>query len=572
MNVSRLIRSLLLSSAVLLLPVGSLCSADETGIAERRALGERLYREGILPNGEPVQALVAGDIPVDGRMFSCVNCHQRSGLGSVEGSLITWPTTGKELYIPRRRTGAWNAAAAHKGPGAVERWTLPPQYRAADARPAYTDESLARLLREGIDPSGRVVSRAMPRFDIDDADMAILIDYLKGLSLAIDEGVDEQRIRFATVVSKGVPEKERRAMLDVLRAHIDAHNTQTRPYKRRATSGPFYKTEKFTAYRTFELDVWELEGDPQSWGKQLENYYRQGPVFAMLGGIAEGSWEPVHSFCEERRIPCLFPVTDEPVISGTDWYTLYFSRGLSQEGETAAQFLKKRYESREMPAILQLYRENSKGALAAAGFSRRWQDSKLQGIPLPAKGAAGEIADRLSQVSLDEDAILLLWLDADDLGAVLERLEPQQQQALPVIVSASLVGEKNLAAIPPAFRQRLFISYPRSLPAESGTERMVLRRWLQARKIEETNLDIQAQMYFLGWALPGAVSYMRSEFYRDYFLEGFDMMRDQDYAIATFPRLSFGPGQRYAAKGCYMVQLGDGDPPELIRRSPWVAH
>ena len=50
MNVSRLIRSLLLSSAVLLLPVGSLCSADETGIAERRALGERLYREGILPN------------------------------------------------------------------------------------------------------------------------------------------------------------------------------------------------------------------------------------------------------------------------------------------------------------------------------------------------------------------------------------------------------------------------------------------------------------------------------------------------------------------------------------------
>jgi hypothetical protein len=50
------------------------------------------------------------------------------------------------------------------------------------------------------------------------------------------------------------------------------------------------------------------------------------------------------------------------------------------------------------------------------------------------------------------------------------------------------------------------------------------------------------------------------------------MMVDQDYAIAVYPRLTFGTGQRYASKGCYIVQLGKGQKPALIRKSDWVIH
>ena len=48
------------------------------------------------------------------------------------------------------------------------------------------------------------------------------------------------------------------------------------------------------------------------------------------------------------------------------------------------------------------------------------------------------------------------------------------------------------------------------------------------------------------------------------------MTEEQDYPDAE--RISFGPGQRYAMKGCYIVQLSEGAKPELVKKSDWVSH
>jgi len=533
-------------------------------------LGERLYRGGILSDGEPVQALIAGDISVDGRMFTCINCHQRSGLGSVEGSIVTWPINGKELFVPRRRTGAWSPAAEGHGPGAAERWSLPPQNQAVDARPAYTAETLARAIRTGVAADGRVLSQAMPRYELEAGEMENLVHYLKNLSVNNAPGVDGQTLRFATVVTDGVSAADREAMLSVLQAHIDARNTQTRPHLRRASQGPFYKTEQYCSYRKLALDVWELTGPPETWREQLESYYRLRPVFALLGGISSGNWEPIHAFCEDNEIPNIFPVTDQPVVSESDWYTLYFSRGLYQEGETAARFLQASGKIGPDTRIIQVYRQGGEGEALARGFQDTWAEyggrtpearhpESYGSLPLPGLQGTGDTTG----------SVVLLWLAAEDFTEALRSQVVNQGRAAMLITSASLL-EGKLDLVPAGMRNNLYVTYPESLPEENKYRLMALQQWLKVHGIPVTNLAIQSRMYFLGWMLPDAMKYMRGEFYRDYFLESFDMMTDQDAAIAVFPRLSFGPGQRYASKGCYIVQLSGDENPELIKVSDWV--
>jgi hypothetical protein len=58
--------------------------------------------------------------------------------------------------------------------------------------------------------------------------------------------------------------------------------------------------------------------------------------------------------------------------------------------------------------------------------------------------------------------------------------------------------------------------------------------------------------------------------YRDHLLDV--MSLQMDLIVQDYERFSFGPGQRYASKGCYIMQLGPGADPPLLPRSEWVIH
>ena len=87
---------------------------------------------------------------------------------------------------------------------------------------------------------------------------------------------------------------------------------------------------------------------------------------------------------------------------------------------------------------------------------------------------------------------------------------------------------------------------------------------------EITDRKIAGKVASLSSVLTEVFMAWRSNFYRDYM---FDII-DGSMLMVTSPyeRISFGPGQRYASKGCYIVQLSKGATPELVRKSDWVVH
>jgi hypothetical protein len=486
----------------------------------------------------------------------------RSGVGSIEGTIITPPTNGADLYLPR------HPGARH---GELQQQRRPTVFITPHDRPAYTDASLGKVLTTGIDPAGDVLDHIMPRYLLEPRDLAILVYYLKHLSAEFSPGVDEKTLDFATIVVQDVPAADRDAMLKPLQLFIANRNARVRLFEGRKQHAVFAE-DMDLSYRKLSLSIWELAGPPDTWKTQLEAYYRKKPVFAVLGGIAKTTWQPIHEFCNKNGIPCILPSIEQPIVSEDNWYVLYFSRGPAQEGESAARYLRTRTDLLKEPVrIAQVYREGGKGAVIAQRFRDVLQtlgmampnDMILHGNdPVP-----GELLNKAAGES--GSTILALWLEAEDLSKI---SFPSPKTPLPpLFVSGSLLGDR-MEVVPEQVRSITYMTYPSRLPQESREVDRVVTTWLKQNRLPISNKRVSADVYVLSTLITDVLMHMKRYYYRDHFLDVIDMQRDHDYTVLNYPRLSFGPGQRYASKGCYIVQLTNGRDPKLVPVSDWVIH
>ncbi len=536
---------------------------SDTAKTERLRLGERMYRDGILPSGASMPAFIRGDVEVDSSAFSCSSCHLRGGLGSYEGGVVTPPTTGNKLYQSYRRPPSLDDTHDRSGRFIYAKTVV--------ERPPYTRNTLATALRFGTDPAGQVFNDVMPRYPLSDSDMAIMIEYLESLSEQPSPGASKSEFRFATIITEDVSKEERQEMLLPLQNFIDHTNQQMNMYNDFIKFGYSPTIEMKYAFHRASLDIWELKGPPETWQNQLAAYADAQPVFAVLGGISNGDWRPIHDFCEARRLPCLYPITDFPVISETGWYTYYFNKGYAQEGEATARYLNRLATVTAGTPILQIVQDSPAGKALAAGFDTAWKELGRPAVTtmiLPADTLRN--SKKMAKILTKRPpGVLLLWADAA-LLPLLPELTARLAAPGMAFVSSSYLGDKT-ATILENVRKKVFITFPYRLTPFVGSKDggfdakvpiLATAKDFGDRRIVSRSTTMLKQ------ATTRGLNLLYDNLYRDHLLDIMSMQ--MDLTVRDYERFSFGPGQRYISKGCYIIQLGPGKEPALLPRSEWV--
>ena len=493
-------------------------AADDGLFAE----GRRLYMEGRRADGSALLARRDGDGRLQGRDMACVQCHRRSGAGTVEGVVIVPSIQGRVLFNP-----------GSPPPGHLPRRAagMALQDYGFRTRPAYDDISLARALREGIGAGGARFDGLMPRYDLSSRDIAALTAYLHSLDATPADGIDPQpggAIRLATVILPDADPSQSAAMRAVLSTCVAERSP-------RPGSGR----------RPWTLDEWALSGPPETWRGQLEAFRMERPVFALLGGIGR-DWAHVHAFCEANALPCLFPNTDAPGEQPPPHASMYLSPGVGVEAGVIAADLD---ESGDMPErLVQVFQRRDIGRYGAAALA-----SALPGIPNRAVSTGADPGwIRASEV-------LVLWLAPTDLASFFIAV-PEPPDGVRVYLSASLAGFDtgvDTSLIPPPWRPAVRVVYPFDLPdLRLGRQVFNLGGWMAGHGLAlvRSTARVQGDSFSACEVVARALYTLPEHPTREVLLERVE----EAYAgaVATaYPRFTLGPGQRFGSKGAYLLKI-----------------
>ena len=581
----------------LILPAAAIAQGSAPDHERELELGRRIYHEGRLSSGKELAGTRFGTTPVSGPAAACVNCHRPSGMGQVEGDILVQPITGNFLIAP---SGDRRLATMDPHVSKLFNQTHDP----------YTDATLAGAINDGIGVRDRKLNVLMPRYNLGEQDLKALTAYLKQLSREWSPGVTQNSIRFATVITPDIDPARRKVFVDMMRAVFRQKNASTTTAKQSNTRHHMTSAAELIlgTERKWDLEIWELQGAPESWSEQLAARYRSNPVFALVSGLSNSTWQPVHEFCDRERVPCWFPSVDVPGKKQSP-YAFYFTGGVTLEAAMLASHLQG--EKARPTNLVQIYRDGDAGRAAAQALTQALAGSGIKVADRILKSDAAA-ADSLPQAlaRLTREDSVMFWLRPDDIKA-LDTIKPASGKSY----FSSVLSTAEFAPLHAAWRARSSLVYPYELPEKRIKNLDYFHVWLNTRKIPLVDEAMQSEVFFALNFLTDMVAEMLDNLYRDYLVERAETMlnrreglksaqetRDRmalgrtgdltrKYGPATidaaarisitnqqggshtsqgttrYPQLSLAAGQRFASISGYIVRFTDDSGNHLVADS-----
>jgi hypothetical protein len=402
----------------------------------------------------------------------------------------------------------------------------------------------------------------MPHYTISDADITALIGYLKGMTSSNVPGVTSSVLHFATIITPDADPVKRRGMLDVLNhffADKDAFSRAETP-RLRSSHRMMFKSP-----RRWQLHVWELTGAADTWDKQLREDLNKEPVFAVISGLGGKNWTPVHRFCEQAALPCLFPNVDLPLVAEHDFYSLYFSRGVLLEADLIARRLAA--EDKPVPRrVVQVFRADDIGQPAAKALHDSAAAAGLIVVDrsLGARSSMAQLNAALKEAGAND--VLVLWLRPADLAAL-----GGPPTGKPRVFVSGLMGGLDQAPLPAAWRGTTQMAYPFDLPNARRIRVDYPLGWFRIRQIPVVDEQVQSDTWLACGVLSETLNHMADSFIRDYLVERVEGMLEHRVVTGYYPHLALAPNQRFASKGGYIVHFADPAGGRIAADGDWLA-
>lgn len=464
------------------------------GLSDNEKAGQQLYRYGQANTDSPVQArLEAADTVVDASLLPCAGCHGRDGRGRAEGGLnppdITWARLSKPY--------------GERLPGARQ-------------HPPYTEASLARAIREGVDPGGNRLSPAMPRYSLSQRQVRDLIAYLQRIEEDFDPGISDQSLVLGTWQPlSGAQADGGQAVSLSLREAIAQINLDGGIHGRRLTL----------------VVVDSAERDEQA---VLDELLDQHEVFALVA--VQTSSAAQQEQLRQAGVPLVGTLLRNDPGPGSAW-TFEPLAGIQDQMKALGLFAEQALSARGAALILvgpEPAHQAQAESLSRWLVQRGWPAPAIQGAEAPLV-----LGDGLSALFL-----LGSGLSSSQVSLLASHSPP------PYLLLAGEQAQAELFELPMAFSARVFVAYP-FLPDDwtpAFRERLARQRAILGNGYLNRRVSASVALAILEEGLRRAGRQLsREALIRA--LEGL-----YDHPTGMSPRVGFSGGRRVGA-GAHIVRL-----------------
>ena len=472
---------------------------DNSGSSEKltpaELAGKKIYTEGIGSSDVKITANMSG-VKVPATVMKCINCHKADGTGNPEGGIspsnVTW------AYLTRSYGG---------------------KRISGEKYPAYTEQTLRKVITTGIDPAGNKLHNAMPTYNMTREDLNNLVAYMKVLGKVGDVGLTKSTINIGIALNseQNQPNSKNEAIKKMVQAYCNTVNENGGIYNRTLKPSFFSTSEQFEEKKYF-----------------------------MVTGFGEKE-----ILGENNTTPSLFLCSNELTGSGlNNRNAFYVYPSLTAQNQALVDFSKENELLKKKGEVTIVYTNDNDRKAFAKTLSNYYL---AKNNVLPTLLALD--SDNIQELALTKQIhsnSLVFYVGSTQLGNQFLK-ELDNIGKTPYILTSGSISGVDLFNMPKAFQKKVFISYPTWITERSSASIRLYQSLNRENKLLSNWKNSQLNIMSMLMTLEECLKRVGSDLTQDKLIGSFEGL--YEFSTGLAPPVTYNLNKRAGSSSVYIASF-----------------